>query len=574
MLRRSGPNGLIAAALLGIADRSSAAVTVTGVEGETLENVQQYVTNEPSCDANAALVRQYAEQLQIDLRPALEAFGYYDAAITAQVAEPTPECWHVRLTIAPGAPTTVANVSVALLGEARDDAAMTGLVDAFPLEPGSTLRHGDYRAFKGRLEALANERGYVEGRFTDERVDVYVERSDADIRLTYDSGPRYTFGNVTFATDALSERVLQSFATFAPGEPYDAAAVAQLQRELAGAEYFARVNVVPELDAARDLRIPIRVEATPARPTSYSVGGGFSTDDGPRFSFSYRNVLRNRAGHQLDGDLLLAGVRQNASFEYRVPIGNPQRDWLSYRAGIAREDIDAGVGSAARAGVRHTRVADAFTHTRFIDVLFERDQIGGESLSTRLLLPGLSWVRSYRDDFARPREGHRVSLSVMLGVGDLALLQGDARGKWIRATPWDARIITRARVSSTLHDESFSQLPLSMRLFAGGDNSVRGYDFNSLGPRNPAGELIGGNRLIEASIEYEHPVRPDWSVAIFADAGNAFLGDDFDARVGAGIGARWFSPIGPIRIDVAWPRDAGAGDNRSPELHISLGPDL
>ena len=202
--------------------------------------------------------------------------------------------------------------------------------------------------------------------------------------------------------------MLQSFVAFAPGEPYDASAIAQLQRELAGAEYFASVNVVPQLDAARNVQIPIRVEAAPARPTSFSVGGGFSTDDGPRFSTSYRNVRRNREGHQLDGDLLLAHVRQNASFEYRVPLGNPQRDWLSYRAGIAREDIDAGVGSAARAGVRRTHVGDAFTRTRFLDVLFERDDIGGEDLSTRLLLPGLSWARSYRDDFVRPREGHRV----------------------------------------------------------------------------------------------------------------------------------------------------------------------
>src|SRR5690606_25915769 len=103
------------------------------------------------------------------------------------------------------------------------------------------------------------------------------------------------------------------------------------------------------------------------------------------------------------------------------------------------------------------------------------------------------------------------------------------------------------------------------------DNSIRGYDYESLGPANAAGELTGGNRLLEASVEYEHPLLAQWAVAAFIDSGNAFRGSDFEARTGVGIGARWFSPLGPVRFDVAWPRDAA---DRQRELHISLGPDL
>ena len=85
------------------------------------------------------------------------------------------------------------------------------------------------------------------------------------------------------------------------------------------------------------------------------------------------------------------------------------------------------------------------------------------------------------------------------------------------------------------------------------------------------GEVIGGNRLIELSAEYEHEVKPKWSLAVFADGGNAFDESGLDMRTGAGIGARWRSPVGPVRIDVAWPVN---DPEHGPRLHISLGPDL
>jgi translocation and assembly module TamA len=285
-------------------------------------------------------------------------------------------------------------------------------------------------------------------------------------------------------------------------------------------------------------------------------------------------VRRNRAGHRYELDVLLAEVRQNATLDYRIPIGNPQQDWWSLRAGVEREDIDAGVGSVARFGPHRVRVTGDRTVTRFVDLLAEHDEIGGGTLDTRLVLPGLKWSRSYRDDLARPREGYRLSYGVSVGVGDVELVQADFRGKWVTATAWDARVIVRGRAGVTLEDHEFDRVPLSLRFFSGGDNSVRGYDYETLGPRNAAGELVGGNRVFEASVEYEHPVTESWSVATFVDAGNAFLGSDFETRTGAGIGARWFTPIGPVRLDIAWPIDAAHGEDDGPRLHLSLGPDL
>src|SRR5690606_8317810 len=141
----------------------------------------------------------------------------------------------------------------------------------------------------------------------------------------------------------VSEPVLGNFLSFAPGDPYDAALVARLQRDLTESEFFSAVNVAAELSPRADHTVPIRVETTTGRPVSYSIGGGYSTDDGLRFRLLHENLRRNAAGHRTRTNLLLSPVRQSVVFDYRVPVGNPSRDWLSFRTGVDREDVDAGV---------------------------------------------------------------------------------------------------------------------------------------------------------------------------------------------------------------------------------------
>src|SRR5262249_11102981 len=151
---------------------------------------------------------------------------------------------------------------------------------------------------------------------------------------------------------------------------------------------------------------------------------------------------------------------------------------------------------------------------------------------------------------------------------DTSFVQTIARGKWIWSTRKMSRFIVRGELGATA-EQSFDELPPSVRFFAGGDNSVRGYDFESLGPVDDTGKVIGGESLATMSFEYEHSVRAKWSMALFADSGNAFERHAFDAKTGAGFGARWQSPLGPIRIDLAHPFD---DPDTSWRLHITLGP--
>src|SRR5690606_9543527 len=120
----------------------------------------------------------------------------------------------------------------------------------------------------------------------------------------------------------------------------------------------------------------------------------------------------------------------------------------------------------------------------------------------------------------------------------------------------------------TTRIDEFSELPASLRFFAGGDQSVRGYRYNSLGPTDASGEVIGGRKLLVGSLEYEHRIRGGWSAAVFYDAGNALEDYGDSLARGAGFGVRWLSPIGQVRIDLA---SALSEDGNPWRLHLNIG---
>jgi translocation and assembly module TamA len=142
-------------------------------------------------------------------------------------------------------------------------------------------------------------------------------------------------------------------------------------------------------------------------------------------------------------------------------------------------------------------------------------------------------------------------------------------GKGIRSVG-PGRLMFRFDAGTTMTND-LDSLPTSIRYFAGGDQTVRGYRYESLGPENEAGDVIGGKHKLSVGLEYDFPIMDNWKLAVFTDTGNAFNDfADYELKTGAGIGVRWLSPIGPIRVDLASALD---NDNKL-RLHITMGPDL
>ena len=565
----------VTVAALAVAARAGATVKIVGVDAALADNVRAYLRlDEEPCDAPQWRVEQQYRAAPAQIREALQAYGYYEPAIETAMMR-NDGCWHVELSIGAGEPVLLRRVEVALTGEAASDAAFTLARDAAGLASGGNLEHAAYEFLKRRWADLARERGYAEARFVTSRIDVYPDEHAADVELAFDSGVRYAFGRVELEQAVLTERLAGSYVTFREGEPYDASLLTEVYGELAASGFFRTIDVRPLAPDAATRTIPVEITLMSAARIQQSYGIGFSTDTGPRLRFGRNNRRYNERGHQFGINAQLSPVISEVTANYRLPLRGSRSEWLNFDAGFNRENTETAESKRIELGARrvHERRQD-WTRTEMLSLRVEDFAVADQAGRSRLLLPGVDWTRIRADNEIRPQQGSRLSLELRAAtdavLSDTSLLQAIARGKWIWTSPSGRRFLVRGEVGATAKRD-FDELPASVRFFAGGDNSVRGYEFEALGPVDAEGRVIGGSALATGSFELEQPLTRRWSMAFFVDSGNAFEGSRLDARTGAGLGARWQSPLGPIRLDVAHPFDDETTDWR---LHVSLGPDL
>jgi translocation and assembly module TamA len=565
----------VTVAAFAVVARAAATVEIVGVDGALADNVRAYLRlDEEPCDAPQWRVDQQYRAAPAQIREALQAYGYYEPTIeTAMMRD--DGCWHVALTIGAGEPVLLRRVEVALTGEAAGDDEFIRARDAAGLVSGGNLEHAAYEFLKRRWADLARERGYPDARFVTNRIDVYPDEHAADVELAFDSGVRYAFGRVELKQAVLTENLVGSYVTFREGEPYDARRLTEVYGELAASGFFRTIDVRPLAPDAVARTIPVEIVLTRAARIQQSYGIGFSTDTGPRVRFGRTNGRYNDRGHQFGINVQLSPVISEATANYRLPLRGSRSEWLNFDTGFNREDTETAESKRIELGARRVRERrQDWARTELLSLRVEDFAVADQQGRVRLLMPGVDWTRIRADNEIRPQQGSRLSLELRAAtdavLSDTSFLQAIARGKWIWTLPRGRRFLVRGDVGVTAkHD--FDELPASVRFFAGGDNSVRGYEFEALGPVDAEGQVIGGSALATGSFEFEQPLTRRWSMAFFVDSGNAFEGSRLDARTGAGLGARWQSPLGPIRLDVAHPFDDDTTDWR---LHVSLGPDL
>jgi len=549
-------------------------VIIEGLEPDLEQNVRAHLAlDDEPCEAPAWRLRRLHARASAEIGRALRAFGHYAPRVRKELSL-DPPCWRARFEVAPGPPVRVTRVDVQALGPAAADPAFGRLLGGLPMREGDVLHHGRYEALKRAIGSLAAERGYFDGRFVEHELRVDPERRAAEIRVTYQSGERYRFGRVDIEQEVLDAELVERFVALGPGDFYDAADVAALNAALNDSGYFSRVDVRPRIDRAEDGAVPVDVSLAARAQHGFSAGAGAATDTGPRGTLSYANRRVNRGGHRFSLSTTVSFIEANLGAEYRIPLADPRTEWLALQAGYLLEDSDPTESETLKLGVTRTRTRGAWLETQFLEALREDFTVADEEDTVTLLIPGLSWSRTVSDSPLRPSRGWRARLELRGShdaIGsDAAFFQVRSAAKWVRRVPTGGRVLVRGDLGATLTGD-VSLLPASQRFFAGGDNSVRGYGFRDLGPRNRLGQVIGGRYLVAGSIEYEHPLRERWGVAAFVDSGNALDDGELELKTGAGAGLRWHSPIGPVRLDLAFPLD---DPDRVFRFHLSMGPDL
>ncbi len=359
--------------------------------------------------------------------------------------------------------------------------------DQSPVKAGAVLNHGDYEALKRRWLDLAAERGYADAQFTANRIDVYPEQRVADIVLHFDSGKRYRFGAISFQQDVLSDDLIHSYVKIRRGDPYDGRELNTLYTALANSGYFRNIEVRPQ-PADRDSgEIPVDIVLAGAKRRNISYGVGYSTDTGPRFRFSRNNRRVNEEGHQFGITAQISPLVSELTANYRMPINDPRSDWLGFDAGVKSEHTETADSDSLQIGVRRlTRREHDWYRMTMLSFLVEDFTVGAESGRAQLLMPGVDWTRcalrqhdpseSWLEARARgARRGRRDPVRLELRAGD------PARQVDLVAVGPSQRILFRSELGA-MYDSDFARLPPSVRFFAGGDNSIRGYDYNTLGP--------------------------------------------------------------------------------------------
>jgi translocation and assembly module TamA len=528
------------------------------------------------CDVAEVRLQRLFRRADGEIRKALEVYGYFAPTID-KTLERDKDCWVAKFSVDRGPRVKLRDVKVSAAPATGSDPVLQQLVDRRPFKPGDGLNQRSYDDYKQSIIALAQQRGYFDGRFADARIDIYPDDLAADISLDFVAGERYRFGPVEFEQGVVRDTTARSFIEFNTGDPYDADRINDLYTSLLVSGFFDGVEIRTTPRDGPDRDVLVTVVLTPSRPRTWTTGVGFATDTGIRGRMGFLHQRLNERGHQFEASAEASRVIGGLALTYRVPAGNPREEWLNFEVGYQYEDTQDNESDQYRIGVKQVRRRwSDWLQTKFINYRREEFTTGGETSTSNLILPGISLTTQPRVVESRPRKGQRLFVQLsgtdeLLG-SDTAFLQLETRGRLILPLWSSARLLTRAEAGFTLKDD-FDDLPFSVRFFAGGDDSVRGYDYKTLGPTDDAGLVVGGAGKLVGSVEVDQRILPNWSVAGFVDVGNSF--DDWGSvtlKTGVGAGVRWFSPLGPIRLDVAVPLDRDAPD--SFRIHITLGPDL
>ncbi len=495
----------------------------------------------------------------------------------------------VSIDVDPGTPVRISALTLGMDGEAEQDASVQSALSAFLPRKGDVLDHTLYDTSKSRVNRALGAHGYFDAELPAHRVEVTRADFAADVDLRWTSGRRFALGDATFTqapNTIIREQLLQKLVNWDENQPYDEAELEQLRQSLVALDYFGLVEVLPQPDkAGEDKIVPVQINLTPAPRSIYTTGLSYGTLSGAGVRMGVERRYLNTRGHKALAQVDYASKRKTATLQYRVPAFAWLDGW--YTASLQAADEQTDFLDTRRLEFVGSRSGQFNEHLNLIasmHVLRERWSFFSVTKPVPVYqfasfaFPELRAEYIDVDNKLAPRRGAGGTLLLRAGTGignsSANFAQIHATAQWFHGFDADSRLLVRGELGHTFTKVLFG-LPPSLRFYAGGDHSVRGYGWREIGPRtrNSMGDTyaLGAQNVITTSIEYERYLFGPWGAAVFIDSGSAFDGKRPNMRTGVGIGLRWKSPVGPVRIDIAH----GLDQPDSPiTLHLNIGADL
>ncbi len=600
-------------------------VHIEGIQDPLLSNVRNYLSLEQQKEhprLTAERIRRLHRRAPEEIEQALQPFGYYRPRIDAELEPPSAgdTVWQAYYRIDKGPPLPVKTVAVRLEGPGKENPDFQTLLAHFPVKVGDTLNHSRYEQGKQTLQDLARDQGYLEAAFSKSQILIDEQVYQADITLDFITGPRYRFGTVTFRQDTFDEELLDRFVTFHPGDFYTLKALADFRYGLTASGYFDEITVDTQPDRQAK-KLNIVAILTPKKVNQYRARIGYGTDSGFRAGVDWERRYLNRYGHRLDAALVAKQDKRRleATTNYLIPLGRPEEDYLNLSLKYEGKDLDirdfdipaANENQTVKGSTRSNQVSlQIATHhprnifdavplkeTLGLEYFVERynlwtifpqdtqaqirqdnpDAIPAIDANYRLLTPNINWLYEQADNRLYITRGQQLRLGLR-GSKDgwgsnVWFWQGRLDGAMIRRMGPQGRLILRGDIGHSRNEVvqvgklEANEVPESILFKTGGETSVRGYAYETLNYRG-----LGARDLLVGSIEYEYRIYSDWGLAAFYDAGNVANGfSNLSLARGAGAGLRWYSPIGPVRLDLA---SALSKEGNPWRIQFNVGPEF
>ncbi|MBU5613165.1 autotransporter assembly complex protein TamA [Geomonas azotofigens] len=554
-------------------------VDVSGIEGDPLDNVRRALELPHGLVRDGKIDRlwleRFARQAPDKARVALQPYGYYRARVAATVREERGGKSRVEVVVDPGEPVRVVEVDLKLEGEGAEQKELRRQAASFPVATGQALLQPDYERGKSSLQAQALALGYLDADFPRHEIRISPDLATARILLTLNTGARYYFDGTRIegGTD-YPDLFLKRFIAFKEGDPFSYAKLGETQLNFANSERFRQVVVTPQREEAKEHKVPVLVRLTSAPRRTLRPGIGYGTDTGGRVSVHYRDLNLAHEGNDLDLSLYVAERLQGFAGRYTMPSASDLRSSTSIQLNLQRETVSTYQTRLAAMEVdRNFGLGRGEIATPYLKIQQENYKVANASSQSRLVLPGFRFSKDRFNDLVRPTSGYRVSVDLRGAHryfgSDTGLVQAIGNASVLVPIPGRLTFHARANTGYSVLTDPLAELPPSIRFFAGGDQSVRGYAYQSLGPRDAAGRVVGGKHLLVGSVELERALFKNWGVSIFDDIGNAFNNfGNVDLKQGVGVGAHYYTPVGGLNLYLAHPL---APNSPPVRIHFTVG---
>ena len=494
----------------------------------------------------------------------LAAYGYYNSNVIGTLTEIIPDkIWRSSYNIQVGPSTKISHINLKISGAAANHPFFKHY-KINNLSINQVLLHKNYETAKEELLILLQEYGFLGAKYTSSQLRIDRNAHTAEVILLIDSEQQYVFGKTTYINSTLDLAFLNRIIPFNPGEAYTTTKVMALRNNLNAVDLFEKITIdpMPDLINKDNLIVPITISLEPKKNKRYTASLGYGSDTGVRTSLGWQHRRVTDTGHKITASLNHSKIRKKGQLNYIIPGKQPATDSYVINTILQETTIDDIYYRKAEVGFSTNKNREnnirIWSTRRLIETFKDLQQ--DKNINVQFLLGEAYYSFSTIEKQAEREYGHKTAISIIAASRKLLsttnLLKLSLDNKFVFPLVADFRLILQNSIGC-IATPNFSTTPMSLRYFAGGPDSIRGFKLDSIGQKelnkNGITVNIGGKKLFLFSTEIDKPIWEKISAAIFVDTGSA--GHKFTNKLstGAGIGLRWNTQIGSLKFDIAKP---------------------